>query len=153
MTIKATYFKTNKCDVWIYAPMWCLPLCHCCHLGRSWCFWSSWLPWTKRRTWTPGSSGCFWTQRPRCKSTCNKSQIKKKHFIINQTHVTVIFIYSICFCLQGDPGTQGVKGDSGPKGEPVSSCPVHVCEFHQNGIGIHPCTLSMTASSLLPSSG
>lgn len=29
-----------------------------------------------------------------------------------------LFVYSTPF--QGDPGAQGIKGDSGPKGEPVS---------------------------------
>lgn len=27
------------------------------------------------------------------------------------------------YLFQGDPGVQGIKGDGGPKGEPVSSRP------------------------------
>lgn len=53
--------------------------------------------------------------------------------------------------LQGDPGVQGVKGDGGPKGEPVSSR--HLQNTLRIG-GLGACALTdRNFTSLLPASG
>lgn len=35
-------------------------------VGHGWYFWSTWVPRTKRRTWTTGPSGSLWPQRLGC---------------------------------------------------------------------------------------
>lgn len=71
-----------------------LTSCFICCLGCPRPWWSSWLCWCKRRTWTPGTPGCCWTKRPCCKY-CKRSH--QKHFVClfsnyHSKHVTSLLI-------------------------------------------------------------
>ncbi len=133
-------------------------------LGHPWCCWSSWLPRTKRRTWTPGPSGFCWTERSFCKFTTNIHKNKQlhsckqvdvhrntpscKHIKTQVIWWLILSLISSVFLFKGDPGAQGVKGDAGPKGEPVSSYPDPVLwlKISSNSVWRPLRTLSVTAA-------